>query len=268
MTAGDGFDVRSLAVTYRDGHVLEAHSHPWAQLVHARSGLLDVTAEGRLWFTPPTRAVWIPAGVEHEIRVRGEAALRTLYVSPERASAVARGVESLVVGPLLGELVLHVVSIGMLDPKRPEHDRLAGVLMDLVVAARGIDLVLPLPRDARARRLAERLRTEPGSRTSLDALAGSAGASLRTLQRCFAGETGMTIEAWRQKARLVHSAVALGAGASVTDAALGSGYDSPSAYIAAFRRQFGTTPGRMRAVAHDRHSSARTRMAEATRRAR
>lgn len=248
-TAGDGFDVRSLALTYRDGHVLDAHAHPWAQLVHARSGLLDVTADGRVWFTPPTRAVWIPAGVEHEIRVRGEAALRTLYVGAERASAVRRGVEPLVVSPLLGELVLHIVSIGMLDPARPEHDRLAGVLMDLVAMAPGIDLVLPLPRDARALRLAERVRADPGERTALDTLARASGASLRTLQRCFARETGMTIEAWRQKARLVHSAVALGEGASVTDAALVSGYESPSAFIAAFRRHFGTTPGRMRSGA-------------------
>jgi AraC-like DNA-binding protein len=71
------------------------------------------------------------------------------------------------------------------------------------------------------------------------------------LQRFFSEETGMTIEAWRQKARLVHSAAALSEGASVTDAALDCGYDSTSAYIAAFRKQFGVTPGRF----ERRHSS-------------
>jgi AraC-like DNA-binding protein len=54
----------------------------------------------------------------------------------------------------------------------------------------------------------------------------------------------MTIEGWRQKAPLVHSAAALAAGARVSDAALDCGYQSPSAYIAAFRREFGVTPGR------------------------
>jgi AraC-like DNA-binding protein len=53
----------------------------------------------------------------------------------------------------------------------------------------------------------------------------------------------MTIDAWRQKARLVHSAAALAEGARVSEAALDCGYQSPSAYIAAFRRQFGVTPG-------------------------
>ncbi len=244
---GDGFDVRSLALTYRDGHRLPAHAHPWAQLIYARSGVMHVVADGRLWFTPPTRAIWIPHGVEHEIAIRGETALRTLYVSPERARGVRSHVESLEVTPLLAELILHIVSVGMLDPTRGEHDRLAAVLMDFVAAARGIDLVLPLPKDPRALRLAQQLRDAPGDRRDLEELARGAGASLRTLQRCFSDETGLTIETWRQKARLVHSAAALAGGASVTDAALDCGYDSPSAFIAVFRKQFGVTPGRFRA---------------------
>jgi AraC-like DNA-binding protein len=251
VTTGDGYDVRSLALTYRGGHRLPAHAHPWAQLIYTRSGVLHVSVEGRVWFTPPTRAIWIPAGLQHEIEIQGEAALRTLYISRERACAVARDVESIEVRPLLAELIMHIVSEGMLDPRRGEHDRLAGVLMDLIAAARRVDLVLPLPRDPRALKLARHLRAAPGDKQSIEALATASGASLRTLQRCFAEETGMTIEAWRQKARLVHSAAALTDGTSVTDAALDCGYDSPSAYIAAFRRQFGVTPGRFRITSED-----------------
>jgi AraC-like DNA-binding protein len=243
MSVGDGFDVRSLAVTYRNGHHVAAHRHPWAQLIYARSGVMDVTADRQLWFVPPTRAIWIPAEVEHEITVRGEVALRTLYVAPERAQAARRGLETLEVKPLLGELIAHVVSVGMLDPTVAEHGRLVGVLIDLTAAARGMDLVLPLPTDPRAARLAEQMRAHPADPRTLDVLASDAGASLRTLQRCFTEETGMTIDAWRQKARLVYSAAALAEGARVSDAALDCGYQSPSAYIAAFRKQFGVTPG-------------------------
>jgi AraC-like DNA-binding protein/quercetin dioxygenase-like cupin family protein len=243
MSVGDGFDVRSLAVTYRDGHRLEPHRHPWAQLIYARSGVMDVTTDRRLWFVPPTRAIWIPAGIEHAISITGEVALRTLYVAPDRAQAARRGLETLEVSVLLGELIVHIVSAGMLDPTAAEHDRLAGVLMDLIAAARGTDLVLPLPADPRAARLAEQIRASPADARTLEVLASDAGASLRTLQRCFTEETGMTIVAWRQKARLVYSAAALAEGARVSEAALDCGYQSPSAYIAAFRRQFGVTPG-------------------------
>lgn len=246
--SGDGFDVRSLAVTYRDGHHLEPHRHPWAQLVYAQSGVMHVTAAARVWFVPPTRAIWIPPQVEHEIGFRGEVALRTLYISAERAGRLERAVEGLEVAPLLSELILHILDVGMLDPSRAEHDRLAGVLMDLIRTARGVDLALPLPRDPRALRLAEHVRGDPLDKRGLEELAAKTGASLRTLQRCFAEETGITIETWRQKARLVHSVAALAAGASVTEAALDCGYESPSAYIAAFRKHFGVTPGRFSAA--------------------
>lgn len=248
MSVGDGFDVRSLACTYRDGHLLGAHTHPWAQLVYARSGVMQVDAEGRVWFVPPTRAVWIPRGVSHEIAIRGEVALRTLYISAERAGAT-RSLTALEVAPLLGELIAHIVNVGMLDPLQPAHDRLAAVLMDLISAAPAVDLMLPLPRDPRARRLADRLRAEPADRGDLGTLATASGASLRTLQRCFADETGLTIEAWRQKARLVRAATELAQGASVTNAALDCGYDSLSAFIHAFRRQFAVTPGAFAAQA-------------------
>jgi predicted enzyme related to lactoylglutathione lyase/AraC-like DNA-binding protein len=159
-------------------------------------------------------------------------------------------VKALEVAPLLRELIVHITAIGMLDPQRPEHDRLAGVLMDLISTAPEIDLMLPLPRDPRALRLAHHLLSSPADKQGLESLVILTGPSLRTLQRCFFEETGMTIEAWRQKARLVHSASALAEGASVTDASLACGYESLSAYIAAFRRQFGVTPKRFRLISN------------------
>jgi len=248
MSIGDGFDVRSLAVTYRNGHRLPTHIHPWGQLIYSRSGVLHVTANGRMWITPPTRAIWIPPGTEHQIDFKGEAALRTLYVSAERARSIATSVRALEVVPLLRELIVHIVSLGMLNPQRAEHDRLASVLMDLIGQAREMDLMLPLPRDPRALKLARCLRSTPTDRQKLEDLAADAGASLRTLQRCFVEETGLTIENWRQKARLVHSAATLAEGATVLDAALTCGYESASAFIAAFRKQFGVTPRRFRVV--------------------
>jgi AraC-like DNA-binding protein len=241
---GDGFDIRSLAATYRDGHLMDVHTHPWAQLVYARSGLMHVTVAERLWFVPPTRAIWIPPATPHCIGVKGEVAMRTLYLSPQRASMIDRHLEALEVSPLLCELILHVLSLRMLDPDVPEHNNIASVVVDQISAAPRIDFALPMPRDSRALRLAEHLRADPSDKTDLETLSIRCGASLRTLQRSFSEETGLTIDAWRQKARMIHSAAALAAGASVTTAAIECGYDSPSAFIAAFKKQFGVTPGK------------------------
>ncbi len=194
-----------------------------------------------MWLVPPTRAIWVPAGVVHQFAVRGEVAFRTLYVSPD--TVVTKGLTGLEVAPLLTELVDHIARIGMLDRRVAEHARLKSVLIDLLNAASANDLSLPLPRDARARRLADRLQADPADKTDLNRLAVDAGASLRTLQRCFARETGLSLDAWRQRARLIASTAALASGVSVTEAAFGCGYASPSAFIAAFGRMFGATPG-------------------------
>ena len=75
------------------------------------------------------------------------------------------------------------------------------------------------------------------------AVAREVGMSERTLERVFAGETGMNWGGWRQKARLLYSLRVLGETESVTEAAMESGYASVSASVAAFRRTFGATPG-------------------------
>jgi AraC-like DNA-binding protein/quercetin dioxygenase-like cupin family protein len=242
----ESYSVRSLAVTYRDGERIDRHSHAWAQLIYAASGTMRVATDEAAWLVPPTRAIWVPARVPHEIHMRGQTAMRTLYVSPQAAAALPPACRALEVSPLLRELVLHIVG-GMLRTDVGEDARLCGVLLDLLAKSETTPLGLPLPQDARARRLAERLLADPATPAPLADLAREAAASVRTLQRLFAAETGLSIEAWRTRARLQHGLVQLTAGASVTAAGLDAGYASPSAFIAAFKAAFGVTPARYRA---------------------
>ena len=244
MSYGDGYLVRSAAATYPDGWRLHRHDHPWGQLAFCNSGVMRVVSDAAAWLSPPTRAIWLPAGVAHEIVMKGEVATRFLYICPELAEPLPAQPEVLEVEPLLRELILHILRLRMLHPAKPPEDRLARLLIDLLTQARRVDLVLPLPSDRRALALAERLQDAPSDGASLAVLARRAGASLRTLQRLFPAETGLTLEAWRQKARLIWSITRLSAGAGVAIAAYDAGYESPSAFVAAFKRQFGVTPGR------------------------
>lgn len=242
----DGFPVRGLAVTYRDGHRLDRHTHPWAQLVYAASGVMRVTTPDATWIVPSTRAIWVPGGTAHQIDMRGTVAMRSLYLAPAGEDPRLAECRAIEVAPLLRELILHIVRIGMLDGDDPGHGRLEGLLTDLLAEGETVPLALPMPRDPRARAMAERLVSDPGAQASLDRLAADTGASLRTQQRLFQAETGLSLEAWRTRARMQHAIARLSDGASVTETALDCGYDSASAFITAFRRQFGRTPGRYR----------------------
>ena len=54
----------------------------------------------------------------------------------------------------------------------------------------------------------------------------------------------MTFGRWRQRLRLIEALRSLAAGEEVTKVALHVGYNSPSAFIAMFRRELGHTPAR------------------------
>jgi AraC-like DNA-binding protein len=246
LSYGDGYLVRSGATTYQDGTRLDRHDHPWGQLAFCNSGVMRVISDAMAWLSPPTRAIWLPAGVAHEIVMQGEVATRFLYLAPELAAPLPAEAGVVEVLPLLRELILHILKLRMLHPDEPEQDRLARVLVDLLLKARPIDLALPLPADRRALAFADRVQDAPGESAGLADLARRAGASLRTLQRLFPAETGLTLEVWRQKARLITAAAALSGGAPVAVTAHDCGYESPSAFITAFKRQFGVTPGRYR----------------------
>ena len=201
------------------------------------------TAHGT-WVIPPHRAVWIPAGVEHRVEMFGRVSVRTVFFNTNATPDPPLRCVAVNVSPLLRELVLHAVRINVLRRRLGSQRRLARVLLDQIDAVHTTPLQLPLPRDLRARRAAEILVAHPDRGWPLDEVARRAGASKRSLERLFHRETGMTLGRWRQRARLIHSLRLVASGHPVTQVALAVGYRSPSAYISAFRRELGATPGR------------------------
>lgn len=237
--------IRCLAATYYGGFHIKPHRHHWGQLIYAATGVMRVNAGGTLWIVPPARAVWVPAGAEHEIHGLGDFAMRTLYIPADMTEALPDACRALDVTALLRELVLELVDRCPIDDADDAGMRMTRVALDLIAGADALPLRLPLPRDRRALRLAERLQAAPTLSDELPALARAAGASPRTIQRLFLTETGLSFSRWRQRLRLLHAGAALGAGKSVTEAGLDAGYAGTSAFIAAFRKHFGMTPSRL-----------------------
>jgi transcriptional regulator GlxA family with amidase domain len=103
---------------------------------------------------------------------------------------------------------------------------------------------LPALADDRLRAIAALLRANPAEPRTLAELGPMVGASERTLSRLFRQEAGMSFPQWRTQLRLQHALVLLAEGTPVTSAALACGWSNPSAFIEAFRRAFGATPGK------------------------
>ncbi|ADP79646.1 AraC family transcriptional regulator [Pseudofrankia inefficax] len=232
--------VRGYAVTHPPGVAALPIQAGWDQLLYTASGAMTISTPAGSWFIPPHRALWIPDGAQATVRNRSPAAVRNLYfatplgVAPPRAQAVA-------VPERFGrELLLHAVRRCPLDLGDPVHAALLTVLVDQLRGLPEASVWLPWPSDPRASDLATALVADPAA--GLTSLAHRVGASRRTLERAFGAETGLSLGAWRRRARILSSLDTLAAGASVTQAAIEAGYATPSAYVAAFKQELGQTP--------------------------
>jgi AraC-like DNA-binding protein len=133
-----------------------------------------------------------------------------------------------------------------LYPLGGANERLMNVLVDEIsgVSAGVGNLHLPQPKDRRVARIVETILADPADRRTREDWSKIVSASSRTIDRIFMTETGMSFGAWKRQAVLLESMRRLAAGQPVTTVAFDVGYDSPSAFIAMFRRTFGITPSK------------------------
>ena len=205
---------------------------------------MTVRTDAGVWVVPPMRAVWVAAFVEHSIQMTGSVAMRTLYINPELSPSMQSTCCVIGVSPLLRELIVEMVSIGVLYESDPSHHKRLDLLLDMLAILPQRPLALTMPTDPRARVIADRVWRNPKSFSTLTELAQGSGASIRTIERAFLRETGLTIGRWRQQVRLFEALRLLGKDMPVTTVAQEVGYESPSAFVAMFRKAFGTTPSR------------------------
>jgi AraC-like DNA-binding protein len=224
--------------------MLPPQSAEWAQLIYATQGSLTVECPvgQQLWYIPARRALWAPAGEACTLRMRGVVRLRMIFLheSLSKQAQVTQVTQAINVSPLLHEAILEAVRRSVLSGTEP----LCPLIMELLSAATSVPLMLPMPHDARALRVAKQLLRIPAEKRTLPDLAKSSGASVRTLERLFIGDTGMGFAAWRQRLRMLEGMRLLIDGHSVANAADATGYESVSAFVAAFKATVGETPGR------------------------
>lgn len=228
------------------GSWTEEHRHPWCQLSYAISGVLGVRTPAGDYVAPPRFAVWIPPDLPHQVVNRRQTEMRSLYVAPAAAAALPAECSVLEMSPLVRELIRRIGELPVEYDEAGPEGRLVAVLLDELAGLRRASFRLPLPTDRRLGAICGALQEHPDDTRSLAAWAEQAGASERTLARLFVKETGLGFGEWRQRLRLLLSLDALEAGDSVTAVALAHGYESTSAFIAAFRGVFGATPGELR----------------------
>ena len=237
-------DVVVIERSFAAGSRYPTHHHQRGQLAYSRQGSISVITRFGHWLVPPGRAVWVPAGVEHEMQMLGPVVMLNTFVSVDAADRVGLATHCQVcaVSPLLYQLLLQAVELPLLYPMEGRSDHLMGLLLTEISMAAVLPLHAPLPMHEGLAALCRSVLVAPTLLMDTDAMAERMAMSRSTFTRFFRKETGISYMQWRQQACLLAAIRRLEAGQSVTSVALELGYGSPSAFTALFRKTLGVSP--------------------------
>jgi AraC-like DNA-binding protein/quercetin dioxygenase-like cupin family protein len=235
-----------MAKSFTDDHEIPLHHHQRDQLLYAVSGIMRIRTEREAWIVPPDRAVYIPARTSHSVSMRGAVEMRTLYIEPGSGPDLPTAPVAIQVTDLLRALIMALIDEPLLYEEGGRGGAIAGLIHSEIARADRLTLVVPMPADARLRRICLALLAAHADDRTIDQWAEFAGASPRTLVRLFREEVALSFAAWRQRVRFHNALEALVKGEPLVRIAARNGYRSPSAFSAAFRKAMGAAPSSLR----------------------
>ena len=231
--------------SYPTGFQLGLHAHTQAQLLYSASGLMNVTTPKGRFLVPPQKAVWIPPKIEHSVDVLADIEMRSIYLEPAwlkhySKSTQLNEVYVIEVNALLRELILATYAKDITDDR---VNLLVSLALLELVEAKDATTFLPMPRDERARIVANLALEDIACEKSFDQLCDDANASRRTITRLFNDETKLNFREWRQRARIMNAIELLEAQSrSIKQIAMRLGFSSTASFAHAFKEIMGTTP--------------------------
>jgi AraC-like DNA-binding protein len=238
--------LRSYVEGYPQGGRIDRHAHEVDQLTVITGSAAVVETDDMYVVHPCMFALWLPAGVLHSIYSPRPFYLHALYfetgtmrVGPGQHS----GPQVLGLHTLARELVLFLCEAPRVSQRGPRHAHALAMLTDFLADASIDSFSLPRPQSERARKVADYFTAHPDDGRALEIVTAQiGGASLRTFERLFLSETGLSLALWRRQSRLLTSLSLLAEGRSVAEVARAVGYESAAAFSTAFKQCFDVSP--------------------------
>ena len=140
------------------GEWIPPHEHTYHQLAWTRRGVLGVGVDEVYWVLPPTRALWLPAGVTHTTGATRDAVLCSLYLEPDRCPVNLSEPTAVGVDGLLAELIEHLARADLTGEAR---SRAEAVVPDLLRPLPTRPISVPQPTDERVQVVAAALLADP-----------------------------------------------------------------------------------------------------------
>ena len=219
-------------------------------LLCASAGVLRLEAQGQAWLLPPARAALIEAGRPIRVSIPQPVTTASVLFDAGFVPAPPAPLAVFDLNQLASSLLTECCAWGPSEEPLTAYARTLFAALAAVcwrLAEQPSPVVVPAGRSPELRKALRLTERRLGDQARFDEIAEEVGLAPRSLARRFEDETGMTWRAVLRRMRILAAVEKLADGdLPITAIAFSVGYNSLSAFNAAFRELTGRTPTQYR----------------------
>ncbi|QRA42586.1 AraC family transcriptional regulator [Chryseobacterium cucumeris] len=214
------------------------HKHSRAQLTFVEEGYQYFHIDQKIYLVPQHHVIWIPSEKAHKIT--SEAQTVNLMVFLFRSvfeDEFYRHVQVFAVPAVLKEMLLYASKWNQLLDENEEQDLFFKAILKSLpnFCKESSSLQIPVPTDTRLIPVCNEINSNFKYNPDMDALAEKAQMSVRSLQRIFKNEMGITIQKYLQLTRIIKSIELIDTRQyTLSEVAYKVGYQSLSAFTSSY----------------------------------
>lgn len=227
-------------------HAEDFHSHTKAQLVFVDEGFQYLHTEHSRFLLPQNHAAWIPSGLSHRTSSTvPTVSLRTLYFDTGQLPPFYECLHFFSVPDVLKKMILYTEKWSQKSAFILSEDYfLKAILFELPsFIEESVPLQIPIPQTPKLKSVVEFLNSQYHNDIKIADVATEFHLGLRTLERHFKKETGISIAKYLQLVRIVKAVELLNqAQYTVSEIAYLTGYKSIQSFSNSFYQLLGKRP--------------------------
>lgn len=222
------------------------HAHHRAQLTFVEEGYQYFHIDQKIYLVPQHHVIWIPSGKAHKIT--SEATTVNLMVFLFKTvfkEDFYQNVQVFAVPPVLKEMLLYASKWNQVLEDDEEQDVFFKAILKSLpnFCKESSYLEIPVPSDARLIPVSTYINSNFKYSLNADELAEKAKMSVRSLQRIFKNETGITLQKYLQLVRILKSIELIDTKQyTLSQIAYRVGYQSLSAFTASYHAVMKSKP--------------------------
>ena len=215
------------------------HKHSKAQLIYVESGFQYLTVNAKVYLLPQKHAAWIPPNALHKTNSHAEKTkLMVMFFDVNKEDLFYHEVSVFSVSAVLKEMIKYAEKWS----KNTAEDLNENIFLSALYnelpnfVADAIQLHISLPEDKRLTNAIKHLNNNYTKAIRVEELSEITSLSLRSIERIFKKETGLTLSKYQQMLRIIKSLELLSTKRwTVSEIAYKVGYKSLQAYTNSFR---------------------------------